>query len=161
MTDRQSIELSQEDLAALGRIVLISTRIQMTVEQVVWVLLGVDELAGRTLTDQTPASRLAEQLERLAGRSGLELRQAEEIKEFARGARTMFKVRNENLHGVWVSLEEGKVVRLRSVLVDGKEGPQFEAEVAVAGTGKLGEVADVMEDFSLAGHTMLRRLEDA
>jgi hypothetical protein len=62
--------------------------------------------------------------------SNLESSIASEIVEFAQASKTMFDVRNDNLHNVWVSLEQGKVVRLRSVLVDGAE-----ATVDDSGTG--------------------------
>jgi hypothetical protein len=151
-------ELSQADLAALGRIALISTGIQMVVEMMIWELLGVEEAAGRALTDKATPSWLVDRLKRLARRTNLEPSLASQILDFAQASKTMFEVRNDNLHNVWVSLEEGKVVRLRSVLVDGAEGPEFQAEVAVAGVGQLAAQADIMERFAQAGFELLERL---
>ena len=130
----------------------------MIIELMIWELLGVEEVAGRTITDKTTPSWLVDRLKRLAKRSNLEPSLASEIVEFAQASKTMFNVRNDNLHNVWVSLEEGKVVRLRSVLVDGTEGPEFNAEVAVAGVGQLATQADIMETFAQAGYQLLERL---
>ena len=153
--------LGQEDLAALGRIALASTGIEMVAEAMIWELLGVEEPVGRTMTERARPSWFADRLEQLAKRVELEGSLADDVTEFARGARTMFTVRNHNLHGIWVSLEEGKAVRLRSVLVDGREGPEFQAEVAVAGTGQLAKVAEVMEVFARAGHQLLESVRAA
>jgi hypothetical protein len=58
--------LGQTDLAALGRIALISTRIQMVIELMIWELLGVEETAGRAITDRASPSWLVDRLKRLA-----------------------------------------------------------------------------------------------
>lgn len=151
--------LGQDDLAALGRIALISTGIQMVVEMMIWELLGVEEAAGRTLTDKATPSWLVDRLKRLAKRTNLEPSLASEVVEFARAAKTMFDVRNDNLHNVWISLEEGTAVRLRSVLVDGAEGPEFKGDIAVAGAGQLAAQADIMDSFARAGYELLERLQ--
>ncbi len=80
---------------------------------------------------------------------------ATEIVHFARGAKIMFQVRDENLHGVWIPLEEGKAVRLRSVLVDGREGPQFRTDIAVASGDELWQIAEAMEVFAQGAHELL------
>jgi len=151
--------LGQEDLAALGRIALISTGIEMVVEAMIWELLGVEEAPGRAVTERARPFWLTERLERLAKRTDLEPTLASDVIEFARVSKTMFKVRNDNLHSVWVSLETGKAIRLRSVLADGHEGPQFTADIAVAGAGQLAAQADIMETFARAGYELLERLQ--
>jgi len=155
------VKLGQADLAALGRIALASTRIEMLAEQMIWELLGVDEAAGRAVTEGQRPSWLVDRLKRLARRTALDPELANTVVEFARAAKTMFEVRNDNLHNVWISLEEGKAVRIRSVLVDGREGPDFQVDVAVAGAGQLSGLADVMEGFADAGHPLLERLQAA
>lgn len=49
-------------------------------------------------------------------------------------------------------------MRLRSVLVDGREGPEFAVDVANASGAKLQQVAGAMEVFADAGHGLLQRL---
>jgi hypothetical protein len=154
-------DIGEANLAALGRIAMASTGIQMIAEQMIWALLGVGEPAGRALTDRATASWLAERLERLAQRTELDPGLAEQVVDFARGARTAFQVRNDNLHGVWIALEQGEVVRLRSVLVDGREGPEFLADVAVASGNQLSNVADGMEGFAQLAHALLERVRAA
>jgi len=153
--------IGQENLAALGRIAIASTGIEMIAEQMIWALLGVDEPAGRALTERAWPSWLAERLEKLALRTGLDAELAERVADFARGAKIVFQIRNDNLHGVWVSLEEGTVVRLRSVLVDGREGPEYETEFADASGGQLSAIAEGMEGFARLAHGLLERVRSA
>lgn len=153
--------IGQENLAALGRIALASTGIEMIAEQLIWELLGVEEPGGRALTEGARASWLAERLSRLTERTELDPELATEVVDFARGAKIMFQVRNENLHGVWISLEEGKAVRLRSVLVDGREGPEFRTDSAVASGDELSHIAEGMEGFAQRAHKVLERVRAA
>src|SRR4051794_14592211 len=98
-------DIGEETLAALGRIAIASTGVQMIAEQMIWMLLGVEEPAGRALTENARGSWLAECLDRLARRTNIDRALAEQVGEFARGAKTLFQVRNQNLHGFWVALE--------------------------------------------------------
>ena len=138
-----------------------STGIQSIVEQMIWALLTVEEPAGRAMTDRAGASWLADRLDRLARRTELDAELADEVVEFAAGAKTVFQVRNDNLHGVWVALEDGDVVRLRSVLVDGREGPDFQTNLAVAAEGQLASAADAMEEFARRAYELLERVRAA
>jgi hypothetical protein len=154
-------ELTQEDLAALGRMALASTGIQLAVESMIWELLGVDEPAGRAVTENASPAWLVGRLKLLAKRSGLDPELAQEVAKYADDAKRMFDFRNDNLHNVWTALEEGTAIRLRSVLIDGKEGPVFATDYAVAHEGLLPLLAGGMEWFVRHGLELLDRLRGA
>jgi len=91
--------IGQENLAALGRIALASTGVEMIAEQLIWELLGMEEPAGRALTEGARPSWLAERLSRVAKRTELNPELAKEVADFASAAKVMFQVRNETSTG--------------------------------------------------------------
>ena len=50
--------LSKDNLAAVGRIALAATSIEMLVESMIWTLLEVDEAPGRAVTEDARPSWL-------------------------------------------------------------------------------------------------------
>jgi hypothetical protein len=131
----------------------------MIAEQIIWAILGVEEPVGRTITEKMRAGWLVERLSLLASRSGLNSELVQEVQEFAKAAKTVLEVRNANIHGFWVALEGGGVVRLRSVLIDGSEGPEFQVDIADASGGQLSRAAKIMEDFAKQAHSLLERVK--
>jgi hypothetical protein len=107
-----------ENLAALGRIALSSTALETITESLILTLLGVEEAAGRALTEGSRPRWLVERLDRLAKRAPLDPAIVFRISDFTKGAALIFETRNANLHAFWAAIEEGGSVRLKSIVVD-------------------------------------------
>jgi hypothetical protein len=148
LTPDSRTELHDDELKAIGRIVLSDTRMGEVLEGLLWALIDLDDNVGATLTKGWNFARIVEALRALV-RTQIQDELQDEILDWIRRAESAHKQRNSIVHSALVRLnpDEEHLTRLR--IIPGEDETQV--EIVSIKPAALDSLANALDEIGREG----------